>query len=118
MLSGLQRVRMLVSVKNLLHRVHISLSLWDAAGVHLATSPNHYHKGEPKESAGTLCTPYWVPLDVTGDILCEGQKQTTQQKQADIDKCRRAGLIIGALREFSGKMPPRYLAEPSDPIRP
>lgn len=76
------------------------------------------NKDEPKGSAGALCTPYWVPLDVTGDILCEGQKQTTQQKQADVDKRRHTGLIIGELGEFSGKMPPRYLAEPSNPIRP
>lgn len=76
------------------------------------------NKDEPKGSAGALCTPYWVPLDVTGDILCEGQKQTTQQKQADVDKRRHTGLIIGELREFSSKMPPRYLAEPSNPIRP
>lgn len=47
-----------------------------------------------------------------------GQKQTTQQKQADVDKRSHTGLIIGELREFSGKMPPRYLAEPPEPIRP
>lgn len=76
------------------------------------------NKDEPKGSAGALCPPYWVPLDVTGDISYEGQKQTTQQKQADVDKRRHTGLIIGELREFSGKMPTQYLAEPSDPIRP
>lgn len=52
------------------------------------------NKDKPKGCAGALCTAYWVPLDVTGDILCEGQKQTTQQKQADIDKRRHTGLII------------------------
>lgn len=65
--------------------------------------------------AGALCSPCWVPLDVTGDILCEGQKQTTQQKQGDVDERR---LVIGELWELSGKMPTQYLAEPSCPIRP
>lgn len=76
------------------------------------------NEDEPKGSAGALCTPYWIPLDVTGDILCEGQKQTTQQKQGDVDKRSHIGLIIRERREFSSKMPPRYLAEPSNPIRP
>lgn len=76
------------------------------------------NKDEPRGSTGALCAPYWVPLDVTGDKLCEGQKQTTQQKQADVDKRRRTGLMIGELWEFSGKMPPRFLVEPSGPIRP
>lgn len=93
---------------------------WRAAAIEGAIYGNggNGNKDEPRGSAGTLCTPYWVPLDVTGDILCEGQKQTTQRKQADVDKRRHTGLIIGELREFSGKMPPRYLAEPSNPIRP
>lgn len=69
------------------------------------------NKDEPKGSAGTQCTPYWLPLDVTGDKLCVVQKQTTQQKQADVDKRRHSELIIGELWEFFGKMPPRYLAE-------
>ena len=47
------------------------------------------NRDEPKRYAVALCTPHWVPLDVTGDKVCEGQKQTTQQKQADIDKRRR-----------------------------
>lgn len=68
--------------------------------------------------AGALCTAYGVPLDVTGDILCKGQKQTTQQKQADVDKRRHTGLIIRELGEFSCKMPPQYLVELSNPIRP
>lgn len=46
------------------------------------------NKDEPWGSAGALCTPYWVPFEVTVDILYEGQKQTTQQKQADVDKRR------------------------------
>ena len=58
------------------------------------------NKDEPKGSAGALCTPYWVPLDVTGDILCEGQKQTSQRKQVDVDKRRHTGLIIWEPREF------------------
>lgn len=61
------------------------------------------NKAEPWGSSGALCTPYYVLLDVTGDILCEGQKQTTQQKRADIDKRRHTGLMIGELREFSDK---------------
>lgn len=28
------------------------------------------NKDKPKGCAGALCTAYWVPLDVTGDILC------------------------------------------------
>lgn len=74
-------------------------------------------KIKPKGPSWALCTLYRVPLDVTGDILCWGQKQTTQQKQADVDKRSHTGLIVGELGEFSGKMPPRYLAEPSNPIR-
>lgn len=93
---------------------------WRAAAIEGVIYGNggNGNKDEPKGSAGALCTPYWVPLDVTGDILWEGQKQTTQQKRADVDKRRHTGLIIGELREFCCKMPPRYLAEPSNPIRP
>lgn len=93
---------------------------WRAAAIEGVIYGNggNGNKDEPRGSAGALCTPYWVPLDVTGDILCGGQKQTTQQKQADVDKRRQTGLIIRELREFSGKMPPQYLAEPSNPIRP
>lgn len=93
---------------------------WRAAAIEGVIYGNggNGNKDEPKGAAGALCTPYWVPLDVTGDILCEGQKQTTQQKRADVDKRRHTGLIIGELREFCCKMPPRYLAEPSNPIRP
>lgn len=75
-------------------------------------------KGRPKGGAAALRDTYQVPLDEKGDILCEEQKPTTQQKQADTDKRRRRGLIMPELREFSGKMPPRYLAEASRPIRP
>lgn len=93
---------------------------WRAAAIEgvICGNGGNGNKDEPKGSAGAPCTPYWVPLEVTGDILCEGQEQTTQQKQADVDKRRHTGLIIGEPREFSGKMPPRYLAEPSNPIRP
>lgn len=76
------------------------------------------NKDRPKGRAGALCTAHGVPLDVAGDILCEGQKQTAQQKQGDVDKRRHTGLIIGEPGEFPGKMPPRYLAVRSDPIRP
>lgn len=46
----------------------------------------------PKRSAVAPCTPQRAPLDVTGDKVCEGQKQATQQKLEDIDKRRRSSL--------------------------
>lgn len=78
---------------------------WRAAAIEGVIYGNggNGNKAEPWGSAGALCTPYYVLLDVTGDILCEGQKQTTQQKQADIDKRRHSRLMIRELREFSGK---------------
>lgn len=102
------------------HRNPLALWRWRAPAIEgvIYGSGGNGNKDEPKGSTRALCTLYWVPLDVTGDKLCEGQKQTTQQKQADVDKGRHTGLIIGELREFSGKMPPRFLAEPSNPIRP
>ncbi len=39
-----------------------------------------------RECSAAICPPYWPPLDLTGDIWCTQQKQTTQQKPADIDK--------------------------------
>lgn len=73
---------------------------------------------EFQRSVVVPCTLHWASLDVAGDKVRKEQKQTTQQKQEDIDKRRCTGLIIQNLREFSSKMPPRYLAEPSSPIRP
>lgn len=76
------------------------------------------NKDKPKGHAGALCTAHRVPLDVAGDTLCEGQKQTAQQKQADVDKRRHTGLIIREPGEFPSKMPPQYLVALCDPIRP
>lgn len=49
-------------------------------------------------------------LDVADDISCEGQKQTAQQKRADVDKRSHRRLITAELRESSCKMSPQYLA--------
>lgn len=54
-------------------------------------------------------------LDVADDISREGQKQTAQQKRADIDKRRHCGLITAELRESSCKMSPQYLARTIQP---
>lgn len=76
------------------------------------------NKDEPREGSGALRGTHQVPLDETGDILCKEQKQTTQQKQADVDKRRPGGLVVPELGELSGKMPPPYLPQTSRPIRP
>lgn len=75
-------------------------------------------RGNPGDVPGALCAPYRVPLDVTGDVFCEGAKTNYSAKAGmDVDKRRRTRLIIGELGEFSRKMPPPYLAETSGPIR-
>lgn len=76
------------------------------------------NREEPRGGPGALRGTHQVPLDETGDILRKEQKHTTQQKQADIDQRRPGGLIIPELREFSGKMPPRYPPKAPRPIRP
>lgn len=68
-------------------------------------------KTGPWGSAAALCTPHWAPLDVTADILYDGRKQTTQQKQADVDKRRLAGFMVegggaeGILQQNASSIP-------------
>jgi len=41
---------------------------------------------EEERGSAAICPPHWPPLDLTGDIWCARQKQTTQQKPAYNDK--------------------------------
>lgn len=86
-----------------------------------AEPPNWWERTErqpPRDTPGPLGDTFGVPLDVTGDILCKEQKQSSQQKAMEVDKRPRSGLIIRELRESSGERPPPHLPKPSRPIRP